>query len=98
MGIAVNDVVTVMTLSGEFVGKLVSDDAQGVTLDNPRFVTVGEQGMGFAGGIAMTGVENPKSVCLKSVLFVTETNPQVENAYRSAVSGIIQPQKSSIIT
>ena len=93
-----SEVVTVMTLSGEYVGKIVSDDERGVTLEDPRFVTVSEQGMGFAGGIAMTGVKDPKNVTLRNVLFVAETNPEVESAYRSTVSGIIQPTKSSIIS
>lgn len=87
------DVVTVMTVSGgEYVGKLVSNDAGVVTLDNPRFVTMNEQGsLGFAGGIVMTGVKDPKEVTLYNVLFVAETNPEVVTAYRTAVSGIITP-------
>ena len=89
MPISNGDVVTVMTLSGEFVGKLVNDDAGVVTLADPRFVSMSEQGMGFAGGIAMTGVKDPKQVTLYNVLFVAETNPEVATAYRTSVSGII---------
>jgi hypothetical protein len=88
------DVVTVMTVNGsEYVGKLkfgtVSSD--NVVLEDPRFVTMTEQGMGFANGIAATGVENPKEVELRNVLFVTETNAQVVSAYRTSVSGIVMP-------
>ena len=89
MPISNGDVVSVMTISGEFVGKLVSDDAGVVTLADPRFVSVTEQGMGFAGGITMTGVKDPKEVTLYNILFVAETNPDVASAYRTSVSGII---------
>ena len=91
------DVVTVMTLTGEFVGKLKGVDGANVTLEDPRFVTATEQGMGFAGGIAMTGDADPKEVELFNVAFITQTNPQVESAYRSAVSGIIQPTKGGLV-
>ena len=50
-----------------------------------------EQGMGFAGGIAMTGNKDPKQVLinLSQIVFVTETNEAVVKAYRQATSGII---------
>lgn len=92
------DIVTVMTVTGEYVGKLVSEGTAGVVLEDPRYISVGEQGMGFAGGIAMTGVKDPKKVSIKSVVFIAETNPEVITAYRSSVSGIIQPSAQSIIT
>lgn len=94
----VGEVVTVMTVTGEYVGKLLSDDESGVSLEDPRFISVGEQGMGFAGGIAMTGVKDPKRVTLKNVVFIADTNPEVVSAYKSSVSGIIQPTKGSIVT
>ena len=96
MPISNGDVVTVMTLSGEFVGKLVNDDAGVVTLEDPRFVSMSEQGMGFAGGIAMTGVKDPKEVTLYNVLFLAETNPEVASAYRTTVSGLITPNSGKI--
>ena len=50
------DVVTVMTISGEFVGKVQSDDDL-LVLDDPRLVVQGPEGqMGFARGICKTGV------------------------------------------
>ena len=96
MTIKTGDVVTVMTATGEYVGKLISDDAGIVQLENPRFVTVSEQGMGFANGIAMTGVKDPKNVTLCNVLFVAETNPEVVSAYRTTVSGLITPNSGKI--
>lgn len=91
------DVVTVMSAGCEYVGKLVQEDGSSVTLDNPRFVTNTEKGMGFAGGIAMTGVKEPKNVTLHNVSFVTDTNPEVVTAYRTTVSGIITPTAGQIV-
>lgn len=98
MTIKMSDVVTVMTITGnEYVGKLLSDPSlASVKLADPRFVTISEQGMGFANGIAMTGMKDPKEVVLHSVLFITETNPDVEAAYRQSVSGLITAPKGKL--
>ena len=83
------DVVTVMTISGEFVGKVQSDDDL-LVLDDPRLVVQGPEGqMGFARGICQTGVENPTDITFQQYLFVTSTNEEVQKAYRQATSGII---------
>ena len=57
----VGDIVTVVTISGEYVGKLNSQKDGAVTIDNPRMVLSNPQdgSMGFAKGIAATGLENP---------------------------------------
>jgi len=86
-----NDVVTVMAVSGEYVGKLVKIDETGVSLNDPRLVTANEQGMGFANGIAMTGMQDPKDMIILQPVFITETHPEVVKAYRQSVSGIITP-------
>ena len=84
------DIVTVMTISGEFVGKLERQDASSITITDPKFITVTQEGgMGFTNGIAMTGVQDPKEVTLYNVSFVVDTNPEVVSAYRQAVSGLI---------
>lgn len=83
-----NDVVTVITLAGEFVGKFVSID-NGLELTDPRMIVQSQDGqMGFARGICQTGVENPGAVTFNQYLFVTETNEEVQKAYRKATSGI----------
>jgi len=84
------DIVTVMTIGGEFVGKLAELGGGQVTLTDPKFITVTQEGgMGFTNGIAMTGVQDPKEVTLFNVSFVVDTNPEVVSAYRQAVSGLI---------
>lgn len=83
------DVVSVITLAGEFVGKLEDTGAGTISLTDPRMLVQNEQGMGFAHGIAVTGKQNPTSVTFQNYVFVTETNEDVEKAYRGAVSGLV---------
>tara|TARA_B100000676_G_C17915285_1_gene752342 strand:- start:561 stop:857 length:297 start_codon:yes stop_codon:yes gene_type:complete len=91
------DIVSVITLSGEYIGKLV-DDKNGVELENPRIIVNGPDGkMGFAKGIAVTGIVNPTSVRIQSYVFMTETNDDIVSAYTTAVSGITTPKKKKII-
>jgi len=83
-----NDIITVMTLAGEFVGKFESDD-NGLELSDPRMVVQGPEGqMGFARGICQTGVENPTEIKFDSYIFVSPSNDDVQAAYRQATSGI----------
>lgn len=86
-----NDVVSVMTAYGEYVGKFEQETETAVTLKDPRMIVQTEQGMGFAHGICATGKPDVLSVDIKigQVLFVTEVNEQIEKEYRKAVSGLI---------
>lgn len=86
-----NDVVTVVTSVGEFVGKFVSDSPEGVTIDDPRMIVHSQQGMGFAKGVSMAGVEDPKQVTFGAgqIVAVMEINPAVEKAWREFTSGIV---------
>ena len=82
------EIVTVLTVAGEFVGKLAGIE-DGVKLIDPRMVVQGPEGnMGFARGICQTGIENPTEVLITNPIFVTDTNEMVENAWREATSGI----------
>ena len=82
------EIVTVLTVAGEFVGKLAGTE-DGVKLIDPRMVVQGPEGnMGFARGICQTGIENPTEVLLTNPVMVTDTNEMVENAWREATSGI----------
>ena len=82
------EIVTVVTVAGEFVGKLAGTE-DGVRLIDPRMVVQGPEGnMGFARGICQTGIENPTEVLLTNPIMVTDTNEMVENAWREATSGI----------
>lgn len=93
----VGDIVTVMALSGEYVGKLAETGETGLTLEDPRMIIASEQGMGFANGIAATGAKDPKRVTFQSYVFVTETNAEVQSAWRQQTSGLITSSKGGLV-
>lgn len=91
------DIVTVVTLSGEYVGKL-TNEVGGYTIESPRMIVQNQDGqMGFARGIAVTGVENPDEVTFQSVVFVTPTNEQVTKAWQESTSSIVTPTKPTLV-
>jgi len=83
------DVVAVVTIAGEFVGKYRTQIDGNIILDDPRMLIQNEQGMGFAAGICVTGKRNPEEVTFQQYVFVTAVNDDIEKAYRSAVSGLV---------
>ena len=84
-----NDIVSVVTVAGEFVGKFVSDVDGVIELDDPRMIVQGPEGqMGFAHGVCSTGKHEPDSIRM-SYIFNTPTSPEVEKGYREFTSGII---------
>ena len=84
----VGDTVTVVTISGEYVGELESFEDATVVLNKPRMVVQTEKGMGFAHGVAVTGKENPEQVKFLNVVYVIPTNEQVCKAWVEATTNI----------
>lgn len=86
-----NDIVSVMTAYGEYVGKYDSNCDLVVTLKDPRMIVQTEQGMGFAHGICATGKPDVLSVDIQmaQVVFITEVNENIEKEYRKVTSGLI---------
>ena len=86
-----NDVVSVMTAYGEYVGKFVEQGTSVVKLKDPRMIVQTEQGMGFAHGICATGKADVTSVDIQmaQVVFITEVNENIEKEYRKVTSGLI---------
>lgn len=82
------DIVTVVTISGEYVGVLESFEDATVVLNKPRMVVQTEKGMGFAHGVAVTGKENPEEVKFLNVVYVIPTNEQVCKAWVEATTNI----------
>ncbi len=84
-------VVSLVTLTGEFIGKFVTETTSGVTVADPRMLVHQESGMGFAHGVCATGKMNPDEVMFYNggLVFMTESNEEIEKAYRQATSGII---------
>lgn len=84
-----NDVVTVVTVSGEYVGRLDNINSNGiVTLKDPRMLIHGDQGVGFARGVCMTSKENPEKVSFQQYVLCTETNDDFSAAWTEATSGV----------
>lgn len=86
-----NDVISVITAAGEFIGKLNEKTDSIVSLDDPRMLIATQEGMGFARGVCLTGVESPTEMTFYSggIVFISPTNAEVEKSYRQAVSGLI---------
>ena len=80
----VNDIVTVMTLSGEYVGALLQNNGTHVVLKHPKLVTNGENGLALADGISATGTV-PDELDLYNVCFVVLSHPDVVTAHAAAV-------------
>tara|TARA_Y100000361_G_C10973412_1_gene245189 strand:+ start:183 stop:479 length:297 start_codon:yes stop_codon:yes gene_type:complete len=93
------EIVTVVTLSGEYVGKLTEFKDGWVTISSPRMILQNPENnsMGFARGIAVTGIENPDEVTFQSVVFVTPTNDRVRTAWEEATSQIVTPTKPTLV-
>ena len=59
-----NDIVSVVTVAGEFVGKFVSDVDGVIELDDPRMIVQGPEGqMGFAHGVCSSLVSSETDCC-----------------------------------
>ena len=76
------DIVTVVAISGEYVGEYDSHRDTSITLTNPKMIVQNpEGGMGFARGVAVTGCQNPESITFNNYVFTTESNEGVADAY-----------------
>ena len=86
-----SDVVSIVTLTGEFVGRFVSESTTEVIIKNPRLLTQAQNGAGFLPAVCMTGVVEPDEVGFnKSVVaFVVKTAEEVEKEYIAATSGLV---------
>lgn len=84
-----NDVVAVVSVAGEYVGKYETSGDGTITLSDPRMLVQNNNGMGFAAGICVTGEMNPKEVTFAQYVFVTPVNDDIEKAYRQATSGLV---------
>lgn len=83
------DVVTVVAVSGEYIGKLKRFDEKGVVLSDPRMLVATDTGVGFARGVCMTGHTDVSEVLFRDYVYCTPTNEEFESAWRQATSGIV---------
>ena len=86
-----NDVVSVVTTVGEFIGKYAEASESCITIHDPRMIVHSQEGMGYAAGLCMSGTPAPNIGHFYNgqVVFMDKTNEQVEKAYREFTSGII---------
>jgi len=82
------DIVTVLTVSGEFVGRLVEETQNTVTLENPRMLVHTEQGIGFAQGVSVTA-QQVKEITFRTIVFVAPTDDAIQKNWTQAVTGIV---------
>jgi hypothetical protein len=87
--IETGEIVTIITIVGEYIGELVEHSNNSVVLRKPRMFVQSEQKMGFAPGVCMTGDAEPDFVEFNSYVFLIKTQNEIAKAYKSAVSGII---------
>ena len=94
----INDVVTVLTTTGEYVGKLIERTDDTLTLKDPRMILQSPEGqMGFARGVAVTGEENPVEMTFSTYVFVCATNETVTQAHASATGALVVPDSKIIV-
>ena len=91
--VKVNDIVTLVTHTGEIVGRLTAVEGDALTLADPRLFVSQAEGSGLAPGICMTGEMNPKSAdfFVGSVVAVLPTASELQSAWQQATSGLVIP-------
>ena len=91
----VGEVVTVISMMGEIVGRLKEETTTGYELESPRlFVPAqGDASGGFAPGLSMTGEQHPASAHVNKglVMTVVKTHEQVAKGWQEATSSIVLP-------
>ena len=86
-----DDVVSVITNAGEYVGKFKSEGDATFAITKPRMLISGEGGVGFARGICVTGKDDTESLTFQKsgIVFTTETSEVVQKAFVEATTGIV---------
>ena len=86
-------IVTVVAISGEYVGTFDSQLDTSITLSEPKMIVSNpEGGMGFARGVAVTGHEAPADITFNNYVFVTPSNEGVADAYAIATGAKEAPR------
>ena len=86
-----SEIISVVTAAGEFIGKFKEESTTRLTIEDPRMLINTPEGMGFARGVCVSGVENPEEMSFYTggIVFVAPTNEDIQKSYRKAVSGLI---------
>ena len=86
-----DDVVSVITNAGEYVGKYKDEGDATFTIEKPRMLIQGDEGVGFARGICVTGKEDAAELTFQKtgIVFTTPTSDIVEKAYVESTTSIV---------
>lgn len=86
-----NDIISVVTVAGEYIGKYVEENSTTLTIAKPKMLVNGDQGMGFGSGVCVTGEIDPSSMTfyVGGIVFTSMTSVAVGKAYVEATSGLI---------
>ena len=88
-----NDVVAVISMMGEIVGRIEDETATTVTLASPRLFVPGQDasGGGFAPGCSMVGAQDLKSATFNKsvILTIIPAHESIVKGWVEYTSGII---------
>ena len=88
-----NEIVTLVTMMGEIVGRMTDEDHETITLKSPLLFVpaTDDAGGGFAPGVSMTGAQNQdKGIFNKScILTIMPCHEQVADGWTKATGSII---------
>ena len=88
-----SDVVTLVTMMGEVVGRVKEENDLTITIESPRLFVPGQdaQGGGFAPGVSMTGKQDLDEATFNKsvVLTVIPCHEAVEKGWREQTSGLV---------
>lgn len=82
--------------SEEFIGKVIEESATTYTISKPLCMVSTQQGLQFAPLVMMADLDEP--VIIPKPVITATPNSQIQTQYETATSGIVLPQKSSIIS
>jgi hypothetical protein len=88
-----NNVVTVISMMGEIVGRIEDETDTTVTLASPRLFVPGQDasGGGFAPGVSMTGAQDLKTATINKsvILTIIPAHESIVKGWVEYTSGII---------
>ena len=93
-----SDTVTVVLINGqEVVGRFVANNLSGLSLRQPLTLVMSPQGAVFQQFTVTGDTDNTVVIRQHAVSAVVKTNSEIASAYTNATSGIVMPEKSSLL-
>lgn len=98
MKIEANQVYTIKLNSGEeLITKIIENDTQYLTVENPVSVAPGPQGMGLVPSLFTADPREKVTININSVAVLATTEDAVKMKYLEATTGIKVPEKKIIM-